>query len=504
MNNHQTPAVLLRYSSKHSRDNLSQWLEPDFRIIACSTDEEAMRTLNDPRQGITALIILDISPKEPGCRSILLRTRDQHPGLLRILINDAIGLTTLTALLDEGLIDRCFEHPLDPDQLRSHLLTAALLHHERISATDPALLPESVPPNVLIVDDETTATKYVSRQLNRIQTSFRVMCAASAEQALEMIENPRNRIAVVMTDQRMPGMQGKELLDHLRLSRPDIVRILTSAYGEVGVALDAVNEGGIFRYQTKPWQADRLLPVFREALDQHRALEETHLSRVNETFQAFQIIVRERIRSLLNAIGPLVDDLAGGAATQAFLDTLSDIETLPPNRSHLRASRETPLERRLVEEVTNDIQRATNSLYPGRETLEWRDASQLEYQWQQAVREIASPDIGTPESTLMLLFRSMATLLDASGLNPDTLEIETNEHSRQTTITLAEPLRIYTHLLAPLTRISRPLLDQQCALLIVHLTTRKLSGELNVQGSRQSCGLTIRLPVDSVGKGEPQ
>lgn len=456
-----------------------------------------MAALSDPEQRLTALILLDLPPGDPDAHPLLVRARDQHPGLLKILVGESIGLPTLTALLDEGLVDRCFEHPINPDQLRSHLLTAILLPHERSWPAHQTNQPQGGLPAVLIVDDETTATKYLSRRLNRMQSAFRVLCADSAEQALELIEDPRNGIAVVMTDQRMPGLQGKELLDQLKLSRPDIVRILTSAYGEVGVALDAVNEGGIFRYQTKPWQADRLVPVFREALEQHRALEETRRSRASETTRAFRSIVGQRLQSLQSTLEPLVDELAGGPATGHFLDTLSAIETLPPNSSHLRASQETSLERRLVTDIRDCTERATAGLSPGPELPEWSDTASLEDLWQQTTREGEEPETGVPMNTTTLLLRSLATLFRASGLHPDTLHFGNDKPGPRITLTTTQPLRIYTHLLAPLTRLSGPLVDQQCALLITHLATRKLSGELTARGGLQSCQLTITLPVGS-------
>ena len=55
MTDKQKPGVLLRYSSEHARDALSQWLEPDFRNLPCASDEEAVAALSDPEQRLTAL-----------------------------------------------------------------------------------------------------------------------------------------------------------------------------------------------------------------------------------------------------------------------------------------------------------------------------------------------------------------------------------------------------------------------------------------------------------------
>lgn len=497
MTDNPTPRVLLRYETERTRDEFARYLAADFEILPCHSDEQALAALDQPDHGITALVLLEAPFADPTHSELLMQARDQHPDLLKILVCESIGLNVLATLLETGLVDRCFEHPVNPDLVRSHILTASLLQRDPLPAPGGMVDDGTNKPTVLIVDDEQTATKYLSRQLNRMQEAFTVLCASDAEEALTIVNDPAWHIAVVMTDQRMPGLQGKELLDELKQSRPDIVRILTSAYGEVDVALDAVNEGRIFRYQTKPWQAIRLLPIFREALARHHSLAKARQARDSEITEQFRQIAERRRQLLLETLSPLIDNLAGGPVTGNFLASLATIETLPPNASHIRASSETPLERQLVDQFTDRLSQQTARLSSAKETGRAGGRASLEELWEgmDSQADDATPKTAARASELLL--GALATLLAASGQPAHSLRIEASDHGAQLMITPARPIKFYTHLLAPLTRLSAPLLEQQVALLMLHLTTRKLGGTLDTEGGRQSCKLRIQLPADA-------
>ena len=102
---------------------------------------------------------------------------------------------------------------------------------------------------ILFVDDEEKTTKYFSKAFS---DEFNVMTASSADSALDIIESTEN-IALLITDQRMPGKNGVSLLEEVRRSHPEIVRILTTAYSDLDSAIEGVNTGEIFRYISKPW-----------------------------------------------------------------------------------------------------------------------------------------------------------------------------------------------------------------------------------------------------------
>ncbi|MBI5017501.1 MAG: response regulator [Deltaproteobacteria bacterium] len=137
-------------------------------------------------------------------------------------------------------------------------------------------VPAKKRPRVLFVDDEPN----VLRALGRLFRSepWDTAYAASGREALGLFDE--SPFDVVVTDHRMPGMTGVELLKSVRLRSPSSIRIVLSGYAELSAVIDAVNEGAIFRFVTKPWDDTRL----RETLSQ--AVGGVELRLHNERLQA--------------------------------------------------------------------------------------------------------------------------------------------------------------------------------------------------------------------------
>jgi FixJ family two-component response regulator len=481
--------ILLRYDDEQERQHFETLFGNDFAIQAFASDQTALDHLASISSMPAAIVLVPDQADDHLESPLLSEARDHHPGILKILIGDAIALNLLVTLLDNQLIDRCFEQPVDLDVIRSHVLAAALTREGKSSASDIRQAPEGPKPAVLIVDDEPTATRYLSRQLEHMQTEFRVLSATSAENALLALQGDGN-VAVVMTDQRMPGMHGKELLDELRHSHPTIVRILTSAWGEVDVAMDAVNEGRIFRYQRKPWHAGDLLKLFRKALAHHRALVAARDTSRSMAEQQFAELRQQRHARLLEHLSERVDSLTGEPTTVDFLDALTSVRTLPAQPPHLRASRETALEHDLMRDFVGLVGRQLDNLEP-----DPLPAPLTTQAFDRALTDALENPAGASETQapLTALCQSLATLLNASGLKHTTLEItQAGDHL---TVTNASPLHMYSHLLAPITRLSRPLLEQQAALLMLLVSTRLLAGEIGLTGGDQSLRFSLRLPA---------
>ena len=115
---------------------------------------------------------------------------------------------------------------------------------------------------MLFVDDEVNILKSLAR-LFRAEP-VRVLTASSAPEALALLGS--EPVQVVVSDQRMPGTTGVKLLAQVRERRPDVVRILLTGHTEIGVAIEAINHGEIFRLLTKPWNDDELRATVRQAL----------------------------------------------------------------------------------------------------------------------------------------------------------------------------------------------------------------------------------------------
>ena len=120
------------------------------------------------------------------------------------------------------------------------------------------------PDKILFVDDEPMALKYFERLVSPLAP---VITASSVEQGKAVLRERGGEIAVLVSDQRMPGAHGNELLGFAREYHPQIVRMLTTAYSELGEAIEAINSGEIYRYITKPWELGSLHADLRNALE---------------------------------------------------------------------------------------------------------------------------------------------------------------------------------------------------------------------------------------------
>ena len=117
---------------------------------------------------------------------------------------------------------------------------------------------------VLYVDDEDKSLVNFTRAFG---DDFTVLTANNAAAAYKIIEQRSTEIGVLMTDQRMPGEKGVWLLERARRLRPQIIRILVTAYADMDAAIAAVNAGAIYKYVTKPWDPVQLELTLKQALE---------------------------------------------------------------------------------------------------------------------------------------------------------------------------------------------------------------------------------------------
>jgi two-component system probable response regulator PhcQ len=104
--------------------------------------------------------------------------------------------------------------------------------------------------SVLFVDDEQQTAENFQEYFS---DTFEIQIATSAEQGWELFQANPDKFAIVVTDQRMPGGSGTDLLEKVKASRPRVLRILATAYSDLEAAIKAVNTGAIYKYVTKPW-----------------------------------------------------------------------------------------------------------------------------------------------------------------------------------------------------------------------------------------------------------
>ena len=123
-------------------------------------------------------------------------------------------------------------------------------------------------PTVLLVEDDPNVREAVSRILRRSERALRVISVGSGQEALSVLE--RERVDLLITDHRMPGMTGLELLTVVARDHSDVPAILMTAYAEIPLAQSAVNEGRVERFLQKPVDRRGLLLAATEVMEAGR------------------------------------------------------------------------------------------------------------------------------------------------------------------------------------------------------------------------------------------
>ena len=132
-------------------------------------------------------------------------------------------------------------------------------------------------PTVLLVDDEESILNSLRRLLR--SQPYDVLLATSGAQALEILT--QQPVDLVMSDARMPNMDGATLLAHVHELYPATTRIMLTGYADPAAIIKAINEGRINRYISKPWNDDEMLVTLRQALEhQHSERERQRLERL--------------------------------------------------------------------------------------------------------------------------------------------------------------------------------------------------------------------------------
>jgi len=118
--------------------------------------------------------------------------------------------------------------------------------------------------SLLIVDDEPDVLESLRHLFHR---RYEVLLADNGPDAIRLLES--REIHIILSDQRMPGMSGDELLHRAQQIQPEAIRLLFTGYADIQAVIDAVNRGGIYRYIHKPWEPLELEAVLKQAADQY-------------------------------------------------------------------------------------------------------------------------------------------------------------------------------------------------------------------------------------------
>jgi DNA-binding NtrC family response regulator len=127
-------------------------------------------------------------------------------------------------------------------------------------------MPENAQPRILLVDDDVNLLEALKRQL---RNRFDVTASSDAKEAIRLVVSGGN-FAVVVSDLRMPTIDGVSLLYLIRQAAPETVRVLLTGKADVESAVSAVNQGNVFRFLIKPCPAYVLNRALEESVEQYR------------------------------------------------------------------------------------------------------------------------------------------------------------------------------------------------------------------------------------------
>ena len=172
---------------------------------------------------------------------------------------------------------------------------------------------------ILYVDDDASNLVVFEAAL---KTEFEIITASNGEQALEILNN--REVAVLLVDQRMPGMTGVEVFEATKDLYPDTIRILITAYSDLKDAVAAINRGQIRRYLRKPWDPEELKAVMRESLEVYQTRRkirdlETRLLDTERTY-ALGVVAAGVAHELRN---PLSAVLMNADLARAHIETIA-------------------------------------------------------------------------------------------------------------------------------------------------------------------------------------
>jgi len=173
---------------------------------------------------------------------------------------------------------------------------------------------------LLLVDDEENIVSALRRVLRR--DGYRILSARSGGQGLALLAE--QAVNVIVSDQRMPEMSGVEFLRRAKAMRPETTRIVLSGYTDLQSVTDAINEGAIYKFLTKPWDDEQLRAQIAEAFRYHE------LGRENERLAVELRVANDALAAANRALERQVEQRArelflasrGLDVTQFLLDHL--------------------------------------------------------------------------------------------------------------------------------------------------------------------------------------
>lgn len=303
-------------------------LVANLSFLRASGVEVALASFGSGTSGLTALrklpldvvridrsVVTDIAAEFQQtslARSLIQLVHSLH---LRVMAEGVTDDNLLKQLIDHGCDlahGDCFGMPQSAESLHALLRAGATLPQRLLSA-------RARPRTLLLVDDEESILSSLKRVFRR--DGYQIFTATSGARGLALLaEQP---VDVIVSDQRMPGMTGIEFLREAKRQYPRTVRMTLSGYTDLQSIIEAVNEGAVYKFLTKPWDDELLRSHVTHAFEQSELVTENtrlwgavhqanhELGMANQRLERMVVEESERRLAMQQAAGASRDALDG-------------------------------------------------------------------------------------------------------------------------------------------------------------------------------------------------
>ena len=161
---------------------------------------------------------------------------------------------------------------------------------------------------ILIIDDEPANLRLLRRVLG---DDYEIFAAQSGQEGLEMLK--QEDICLIITDQRMPGMSGVQVLEASQAICPEAIKILLTGYTDIQALIDAINSGNVYKYVQKPWDAEDLKLTVKRAVETYDLRRRNHqlVIELQSTLSQLESLSIGTIRALADALDAKCDYTSG-------------------------------------------------------------------------------------------------------------------------------------------------------------------------------------------------
>ncbi len=161
---------------------------------------------------------------------------------------------------------------------------------------------------LLLIDDEPANLRLLRRVLS---SDYETLFAENGLDGLKILE--QERISLIISDQRMPGMTGVQVLEESRRIQPDAIRILLTGYTDIQALIDAINSGQIYKYIQKPWDAEDLKLTVKRAIEsfEMKVLNDGLIIELQSALRQLENLSLGTIIALANALDAKCDYTSG-------------------------------------------------------------------------------------------------------------------------------------------------------------------------------------------------